>query len=218
MVKALLISVFFLVAYENCAFLSENKTASPLIFEVMPIFVLHMVLLLVLGLLFFIQPSTEDRSVSDISGLGQEFVPVDNSLPPLLTCTAKTLLYCHLECNKRADCRTFDYDADSRQCRLWDADMTTGSIVASPSKPQSSVGTIQLSPSIYVNIQNQSCDKCFQSRYETCDTRYKQQYLSMSFEVILEWINVFGATISKSDLFTGRYVSIRSESDLSTKL
>jgi hypothetical protein len=161
----------FLVRYETCAFLCRKQNSfSSLASEAMSTFNQQLLRLLVLGLLFSIQPSTEDRSVSDISGLGEEFVPVDNSLPPLLTCTAKKLLYCHLECNKRADCRTFDYDADSRQCRLWDADMTTGSTVASPSKPQSSVGTIQLSPSLYVNIHNQSCDKCFQSRYETCDT------------------------------------------------
>jgi hypothetical protein len=149
----------FLVRYETCAFLCRKQNSfSSLASEAMSTFNQQLLRLLVLGLLFSIQPSTEDRSVSDISGLGEEFVPVDNSLPPLLPCTAKKLLYCHLECNKRADCRTFDYD------------MTTGSIVASPSKPQSSVGTIQLSPSIYVNINNQSCDKCFQSRYETCDT------------------------------------------------
>ena len=111
----------------------------------------------------------QDESVSDISGMGWQFVPADSSLPPLLTCTTKKLLYCSLECNKRIDCRTFDYDEDSRQCRLWDVDTTTGSIVASPAKPRSSVGSIKLSSSIYANIHNQSCDKCIQSRYEICD-------------------------------------------------
>ncbi|CAF3990257.1 unnamed protein product, partial [Adineta steineri] len=48
-------------------------------------------------------------------------------------------------------------------------DTTTGSIVASPSKPRSSVGTIQLSPKNYVNIHNQSCSHCDQSRYEICN-------------------------------------------------
>jgi hypothetical protein len=113
---------------------------------------------LVVGFLFLIESSIQDQSVYDMSGIGSEFVPIDNSLPPLLTFPAKNLIYCSLECNKRTDCRVFDFDAHSQQCRLWDADLTTGSIVLSSSKPQSSVGTIQLSPSIYANVHNQSCD------------------------------------------------------------
>ncbi|CAF1561788.1 unnamed protein product, partial [Adineta steineri] len=71
--------------------------------------------------------------------------------------------------NKRITCRTFDFDADSLQCRLWEMDTTTGSIVASPSKPRSSVGSVQISPNNYVNIHNQSCNHCDQSRYEICN-------------------------------------------------
>jgi hypothetical protein len=129
----------------------------------------QILLCLFAGLFLFIQPSKQDRSVSSISGLGKQFVPFDSSYPPLLTFTAKKLLYCSLECNQRIDCRTFDFDSNSGQCRLWDVDMTTGSIVASPSKPQSVVGSIQLSPSIYANIYNQSCNACTQSRYLTCN-------------------------------------------------
>jgi hypothetical protein len=130
----------------------------------------RILLIIIISCLFNIQPSIQDESISDISGMGWDFVPADSSLPPILICTTKKLLYCSLECNKRVDCRTFDYDNDSHQCRLWDCDTTTGSIVASPAKPRSSVGTIQLSPSIYVNINNQSCNKCAQSRYETCNS------------------------------------------------
>ncbi|CAF0783037.1 unnamed protein product [Adineta steineri] len=78
-------------------------------------------------------------------------------------------MYCSAECNKRITCRTFDFDADSLQCRLWEMDNTTGSIVASPSKPRSSVGSVQFSPSNYVNSHNQSCSHCDQSRYEICN-------------------------------------------------
>ncbi|UJR12669.1 hypothetical protein I4U23_016843 [Adineta vaga] len=121
-------------------------------------------------LIFLIQLSTEDKSVFNISSLGRQFVPFDNSLPPLLTFTAKRMLYCSLECNKRIDCRTYDFDSDSKQCRLWDVDTTTGFVVASPSKPRSVVGTIRLSFNTYVHSHNQSCNKCFDSRYELCDT------------------------------------------------
>jgi hypothetical protein len=133
-------------------------------------FIQQMLFFLVVGLLFFTQPSIEDRSTSDISGLGKKFVPFDTSYPPLLTFTAQKLLYCYLECNKLIDCRTFDFDGNTRQCRLWDVDTTTGSIVASPSTPQLSVGSIQLSPSTYANIYNRSCNTCTESRYVKCNT------------------------------------------------
>jgi hypothetical protein len=101
--------------------------------------------------------------------MGTEFIPIDNSVSLLFTFSKKKLTYCALECNKLTDCRTFDFDAHSEQCHLWNADLTTGSIVPSSSKPLSSVATIRLSSNIYANIHNQSCDKCAQSRYETCD-------------------------------------------------
>ena len=129
----------------------------------------HIPLMVIFGHLFMIQRSIQDKSVSVISDMGWQFVAADNSLPSLLTCTTKNRLYCSLECNQRIDCRAFDYDGDSQQCRLWDADTTTGSIVVSPSKPRSSVGSIKLTPSIYADIHNQSCDKCIHSRYEICD-------------------------------------------------
>ncbi len=138
--------------------------------RIMTRFVRQLLLFSVAGLLFFIQPSIQDQSISDISSPGHEFVPIDSSHPPLLTFMAKKLLYCYLQCNQLAECRTFDFDSSSQQCRLWDGDLTTGSIAASPSKPQSVVGTIRLSSSNYVNINNQTCDACAQSRYETCDT------------------------------------------------
>jgi hypothetical protein len=130
----------------------------------------QLLLFLIVVCLFTIQSSRQDNSVSDITAMGWQFVPFDTSFPPIFTFTTTKQLYCSLECNERIDCRTFDYDADSRQCRLWDVDTTTGSIVASPTKPRSSVGTIRLSSSIYVNSHNQSCDKCVQSRYEICNT------------------------------------------------
>ena len=126
-------------------------------------------LFLIAVYVFTIKPSRQDNSISDIITMSWEFVPYDTSYPPLFTFTTTKVLYCSLECNKRIDCRTFDYDADSRHCRLWDVDQTTGSIVVSSTKPRSSVGTIRLSASIYANSHNQSCDKCVQSRYEICN-------------------------------------------------
>ena len=130
----------------------------------------RMLFFLVVGILFFIQPSREDKSVSTVVGPGQKFVPYDNTYPAFLTFTTQKLLYCSVECNKRIACRTFDFDGNTGQCRLWDVDTTTGSIVASPSTPQLFVGSIQLTPSTYANIYNQSFIACAESRYLQCNT------------------------------------------------
>ncbi|CAF1350038.1 unnamed protein product [Adineta ricciae] len=117
----------------------------------------------------YIQFTKEDQSLSQITQSGWEFLPFDNSIPPLLTTTITTkLIYCSSLCNQRSDCRTYDFDYNTTQCRLWDADITTGSILIS-SKSQSVVGSIRFSSNIYRNIYNQSCDKCIQSRYSICD-------------------------------------------------
>lgn len=121
--------------------------------------------------LFLIHATIQDQSISDLSSAGHEFVPSDPSYPSLLIFTTKKQLYCSAECNKRIDCRIYDYDSNTKQCRLWDADtLTSGSIAASPLKPKSSVGSIRLSSSLYANIHNQSCDRCALSRYEICNT------------------------------------------------
>ncbi|UJR24181.1 hypothetical protein I4U23_027147 [Adineta vaga] len=97
-------------------------------------------------LLFFIHSSIQDKLIFDIIDSGREFI----------------LYYC----------RIFDFNPDSKHCCLWDVDTTTttGSIIFSSSKPRSIVGSLRSSLNIYINIHNQSCDKCLQSRYKICDT------------------------------------------------
>ncbi len=129
-----------------------------------------MSLIFLISCLVFVSPTIQDQSKSYFSNFGLEFLAIDNSSSLISILTTKSRLFCSAECNKLIDCRTFDYDDDSKQCRIWNADLTTGSIVPSPSKPRSSVGTIQLSTKNYINSHNQSCDKCQYSRYEICDT------------------------------------------------
>jgi hypothetical protein len=114
--------------------------------------------------------SYQFQSNADISNFGYTFVPVDSSVSPLLTCIQRSLLRCYAECNKLISCRTFDFDEDSGQCRLWLDDLTTGSILAVPSKPRSKVGIIKFIPDIYAATHNQPCAKCANSRYEVCDS------------------------------------------------
>ena len=111
------------------------------------------------------------QSSAVISSFGYHFVPFDPSATPLSTLTRSSLIHCYVECNKLVECRTFDFDEDSKQCRLWSDDSTTGSIsLATSSKPRSKVGSIKITSHVYTETHGQSCEKCVESRYETCDT------------------------------------------------
>ena len=125
------------------------------------------VLLLIMTLL---HRSYQFYSNADITNFGYTFLPYDNSAQPFLTGIQLTFVRCYAQCNQRIICRTFDFDQDSGQCRLWSDDLTTGSIVAAPSKPQSKVGTVKLTTAAYAAIHNQPCGKCADSRYEVCDS------------------------------------------------
>lgn len=87
----------------------------------------------------------------------------------LLVTTETSIVKCALQCNQRIACRTFDYNASSRRCRLFEADSTTGTI-ASSSSLSSAVGSMQILPSLYSSTHNQPCAKCAQTRYEVCST------------------------------------------------
>jgi hypothetical protein len=120
--------------------------------------------------LSFIHHTHQDESIATLSDFGYTFAPIDNTVSPFLSLTQSTILRCHMQCNKQIACRTFDFDQDTGQCRLWSDDLTTGMIsLAVPSKPRSKVGTIQLTPYTYASTHNQPSDRCAQSRYEVCD-------------------------------------------------
>ena len=105
------------------------------------------------------------QSYISFSPMGVEFLPVNN-IQLLLSISAPTKLRCSSRCNQMLSCRTFDFDFTSKRCRLFDADLTTGSTILS-SSATSIVGTVRISSSLYSSI-NQSCAACPLSRYEIC--------------------------------------------------
>ena len=56
----------------------------------------------------------------------------------------------------------------SRRCRLFEGDLTTGSMIPSASAT-SVVGTMVISPSMFAQSHAQPCQACVDSRYEICD-------------------------------------------------
>ena len=68
-------------------------------------------------------------------------------------------------CNLNPQCRTFDYDALSRVCRLFEGALNTGNIISAVSS--SRVGSVQYFSKFFTAI-NQSCSQCIENRYLTC--------------------------------------------------
>ncbi|CAF1501664.1 unnamed protein product [Rotaria sordida] len=99
---------------------------------------------------------------------GHEFQP-QYGVQLIFNNTAQSLLLCAATCSQNPPCRTFDYDSSSRRCRLFEADLTNGAIIATASQT-SIVGSMILSASLYASIYNQSCSACQENRYQTCSS------------------------------------------------
>ncbi|CAF1670714.1 unnamed protein product [Rotaria magnacalcarata] len=83
--------------------------------------------------------------------------------------TVESLILCSAACNQNPSCRTFDYDSSSHRCRLFEADLTNGAIVATASQT-SIVGSVILSASLYASMYNQYCSACQENRYQICSS------------------------------------------------
>ena len=101
-----------------------------------------------------------------LSSSGNEYQP-HNPIQLLLQTPLRSRLSCATSCNQRPSCHAIDYDATSGRCRLFEGDLTTGSIVPSAS-PTSIVGLVIVSPALFVQGQSHSCQTCQESRYEVC--------------------------------------------------
>jgi len=108
------------------------------------------------------------QSLVEFDLLGYEFQS-RNPVQLLMQTTSRRRLMCSAACNQQPSCRTIDYDSNSGRCRLFEGDLTTGSIVLSASTT-SIVGSVVLFPSLFTQIHNQPCQACQEDRYEICST------------------------------------------------
>ena len=106
------------------------------------------------------------QSNMKFSSRGYEFAP-RHSIQLTLQTSVSSRIRCSSACNQYTSCRAFDYNSVFRRCRLFEGDLTTGSIVPSMSAA-STVGIITVSPSSFSQTYNQSCDACQDSRDEIC--------------------------------------------------
>ena len=149
--------------------LQEIRPSVVLYFEVYPVWQedSHEMIFCTLSLLpILVCVSSISQSHVAMSSSGYEFQP--RSLVQLLQQTSvATRLRCSSACNQHFPCRAFDFDSVSSRCRLFEGDLTTGSITASASTT-SSVGIVTVSTAMFSQTHNKSCPACQDSRYETC--------------------------------------------------
>ena len=106
------------------------------------------------------------QSYMTLSLPGYEFAP-QNPIQFIFQTSFSSRLRCSSACNQRVSCRAFDYDSVSSRCRIFEGDLTTGSIVSSMSVA-STVGIITVSPSSFSQMHNKSCEACQDRREEVC--------------------------------------------------
>ncbi|CAF3362994.1 unnamed protein product [Rotaria socialis] len=107
-------------------------------------------------------------STLSLSLQGHEFQP-QYGVQLIFNTTTQSLLLCAATCSQNPSCRIFDYDSSSHRCRLFEADLTNGAIIAVASQT-SIVGSVILSASLYASMYNQSCSACQENRYQTCSS------------------------------------------------
>ncbi|CAF2813417.1 unnamed protein product [Rotaria sp. Silwood2] len=108
------------------------------------------------------------QSNMEFTSMGLEYAPKKN-IQLITTNTIQTKLLCAAVCNQLSSCRIFDYDLISKQCRLFEGDSTTGSIISSSSST-SIVGIVRISSTFYSSVHDQYCQACQENRYEVCFT------------------------------------------------
>ena len=75
----------------------------------------------------------------------------------------RSILRCTMMCNQNRQCRTFDYDQSSLICRLFEGELSSGTIVYNSIPITSRIGAINYNtaiiPTLY-SAYNQTCDQC----------------------------------------------------------
>ncbi len=113
------------------------------------------------------------ESYIQLTSFGTKFQP-RNSIELLGTYSnIQSSLQCSMMCNQNRQCRTFDYDQSSLICRLFEGELSTGTILYNTTSLTSRIGAIiyntTIVPGLYSSY-NQTCDQCSISgnRYLQC--------------------------------------------------
>jgi hypothetical protein len=102
-----------------------------------------------------------------LSNIGLEFSPFDEDALLLLETNSNSIPICAQTCYMMARCRTFNFDIQTKRCRLYEGDVDSTGIIAASLSPQSICGSIQLTVNDFADY-GRACSSCEGSRYLTC--------------------------------------------------
>ena len=128
---------------------------------------------LVMYSLSYQQQSQIFQSSIYLASFGTTFEP-QNQIELLGTFSnIPSLIRCSMKCNQDRQCRTFDYDQSSCICRLFEGELSTGTVITNSALPSSRVGAIRYNISqtaqSYLSY-NKTCNQCKsgKNRYLQC--------------------------------------------------
>jgi hypothetical protein len=96
-----------------------------------------------------------------------EFSPFDEQALLLLETNSNSVSICTQKCFMIAGCRTFNFDIQTKSCRLYGGDIDSTGLVVVSLSPQSTYGLIQLTVNDFADY-GRPCSYCEGSRYLTC--------------------------------------------------
>ena len=103
----------------------------------------------------------------ELSNMGFQFSPNDEEAVRLLERNANTIAQCAQICHWHALCRTFNFDSQSKRCRLYENDIDETDSVVLTTSVQTVVGSIQMREEDFSN-RGLACSACENSRYLVC--------------------------------------------------
>ena len=109
------------------------------------------------------QQSHMFESCIELAAFGTVFQP-RNPIELLgISSNVGSILQCAMQCNQNRRCRTFDYDQSSLVCRLFEGEVSTGTVLSNSTLSSSRVGNIRYSTTDTLQSYasyNQTCDQC----------------------------------------------------------
>jgi hypothetical protein len=108
-----------------------------------------------------------EPAIFTLSTMGNQFEAA-NSVELLATLSNTRIVgNCAMSCYLNIQCRTFDFNSNSQECRLFEGSVDTGTLLSTSSPTV--VGWINIDSSVY-NLYNASSDECLNNQFLYSDT------------------------------------------------
>ena len=107
------------------------------------------------------------QSFVHLSNIGFEFIPTDQQAVLLSDANANTRIFCTQMCYSQTLCRTFNYDVQSKRCRLYESEIDGSGSIVSALSSQALIGSIVMTEEDF-SSRGQVCSACENSRYLIC--------------------------------------------------